>query len=399
VPFTYATDNATLTTGGVRINGTGGVGAVLLSAHLTAYDVSKVGAIQGTMQLSNLTDASNIQVTAESLSTDGTRHIPVNSAPVKSDGTFTLYPLSSTSSSPTSYDLVIHGPNIASVIVKGVTVNVGDPSTTTPVSIGSVALRDAIASPFTLTLDTTTPLPAGAVVGFYQTLPGVNEVPYLIEQKTIDPFTRVFPTDQGGSVPPSTVSASTNLDFGTFSSSGATISLSTTNPQEGAGAYRLAASAPLFADGPLTDSTGSTTITGAITGAVTVPIVTAASTGTVVVPTLVSASGFAATGTTVNVSHTTSSFDRGDLIISHDGAIVATAVLDTALSRSGASLFAFPTLPAGGATTTTPSSALYYVSVRVWSSSDPANTLKREIYPAALDLRNTVNVTYSLNID
>src|SRR5262249_54732010 len=194
VPFTYATDNATLTANGVRVNGTGGVSAVLLSPHLTAYDASKVGAIQGTMNLDGLNDGSNIQVTAESLSTDGTRHMPVNSAPVKSDGTFTLYPLSSSSSSPTSYDLVIHGPNITSVIVKGVTVNVGDPSTTTPVSIGTIALREASAAPFTLTLDTTNPLPAGALVGFYQTLPGVNEVPYLIEQKTIDPFTRVFPT-------------------------------------------------------------------------------------------------------------------------------------------------------------------------------------------------------------
>ncbi len=117
VPFTYSTLNR-----------------VLLNPHIVAYDQAAVGAISGTLDVSGLTTGIsspstssylNIQVTAESLSADGTRHIAVNSAPVSSGGTFTLYPLSTSSSSPTSYDLVIHGPGITTIIVKGVTANVG----------------------------------------------------------------------------------------------------------------------------------------------------------------------------------------------------------------------------------------------------------------------------------
>ncbi len=118
VPFTYS-DTA----------------GMLLNPHIVAYDQSAVGAISGTLDVSSLTGLTspstssylNVQVTAESLSADGTRHIAVNSAPVNSSGSFTIYPLSTSSSSSTSYDLVVHGPGIATIIVKGVTVTAGDP--------------------------------------------------------------------------------------------------------------------------------------------------------------------------------------------------------------------------------------------------------------------------------
>lgn len=365
VPFTYSSVNA-----------------MLLNPHTTAYDASEVGAIQGTLNIADLTGISspsttsyvNIQVTAESLSSDSTRHVAVNSAPVRSDGTFTLYPLSTSSSSPTSYDLVIHGPGIATVIVKGVTVNVGDPSSTTPVSIGSITPR-ASGSSFTVNLTTTTPVQAGALVGFYQTVPGTTEVPYLIEQQAIDPFSRAFATDRAMSA--------ASLDYGTFTS-GSTVSLTTANPTEGAGTYRVAATAPLFADGVLT-----TTVTGN-SSAVT----------TVAVPTLSVASGAIANATTVNITPTTpNKYDRGDLIISHDGAIVATAALDSILTQSGTSTLALSGIPGGGSGFGIFNSALYYVSVRVWRSTDPSNTLVREVYPTALDLRSGNITSYSLNID
>ncbi len=41
-------------------------------------------------------------------------------APVQTDGTFTIYPLPSNSKTPTVYDVVIHGPNIATIIIKNV---------------------------------------------------------------------------------------------------------------------------------------------------------------------------------------------------------------------------------------------------------------------------------------
>ena len=379
VPFTYGPLVAGTATANPTVSNI--VNGMLLNPHMTAYDASAVGAIAGTLTLTGLTGITSpstnfdyIQVTAESLSTDGTRHIAVNSAPVHSDGTFTLYPLATSASSPTSYDLVIHGPSIATIIVKGVTVNVGTSSSTTtptPVNIGTLTPRQA--TPFPVNVATATPLPAGALVGFYQTLPSTNgttEVPYLIEQIPIDPFSRNFDVAQA-------ISGET-LDYGTFSGSAFSLTATNTTPVEGASTYRVAASAPLFTDG--------------------VPTATVSPAASLVtVPTLSPASGVTSTAT-ISISKaataTTVTYNQGDLIVSHDGAIVATAVLDSIMG-SAASTLTISGLPGG---TGTANSALYYVSVRVWNSTDPFRTLNRVTYPTALDLSSGSTPSYSIQI-
>jgi hypothetical protein len=238
------------------------------------------------------------------------------------------------------------------------------------------------------------------MVGFYQTLPpasfGATEIPYVIEQKAVDPFTRAFPTDWPLNV------SSGSIDYGTFASSGSSIPLSTSNPQEGAGTYLVAASAPMFSDGPLTSTTATTTI-----AATTVPVVNSSTTAAIVVPTLTSITGTTTTGLTLQIGHPTT-YDKGYVILSHNGAIVATAALDTLLAQTtNTGSLGLVGVPTGTSTTSTTAgttqpadnSALYYVSVRVWNSGSPSTTLKREIYPTALDLRNTSTATYSLNID
>jgi len=366
VPFTYS-----------NVNG------MLFNPHIVAYDQATSGAISGTLAVSNLTGVSgpgdssylNIQVTAESLSTDGTRHFAVNSAPVKSDGTFTLYPLSTSSSSPTSYDLVIHGPGIATIIVKGVTVNAGDPSSTTPVNIGTVTPRAATS--FKVNLNTSNPLPAGALVGFYQTLPGNGEVPYLIDAQPIDPFTRAFNADQAQSA--------ASIDYGTFAS-GSNVTLTTANPTEGAATYRVAGTAPLFADGALT-----TTVTGSTSGSST--------TLPVAVPTLAAVSGATLNATAVTISKSSSTkYNKGELIFTHDGAVVQTASIDSILTQTGNATLTISGLPGGGVSGQF-ADGLYYVSVRVWNSSNPAGTLSRVIYPQPLDLHTGILSSYQLNID
>ncbi len=377
VPFEYgstAPDGTSTTTN---------VNAMLLNPHIVAYGQSAVGAIAGTLDVSSLTGVAststssylNIQVTAESLSADGTRHVAVTSTPVTSGGTFTLYPLSTSSSSPTSYDLVIHGPGIATIIVKSVTVNVGDPSSTTPVNIGTITPRAATS--FLVNLNATTPLPAGALVGFYQTLPGSSEVPYLIDAEPIDPFSRTFDINQAESI--------ASIDYGTFAS-GSNVTLTETDPTEGASTYRIAGTAPLFTDGVLTTL-------------VTAPSASSTTVTTVAVPTLTAASGATLDSATVTISKTSSTkYNRGQLIFSHDGAIVATATLDTLITQSATSSLAIPGLPGGGPTGQF-ADGIYYVSVRAWNTSNPTTTLNREIYPTPLDLRTGTLTSYSLNID
>jgi hypothetical protein len=117
------------------------------------------------------------------------------------------------------------------------------------------------------------------------------------------------------------------------------------------------------------------------------------------VPTLTAASGAALGSATVTISKTSATkYNKGQLIISHDGAIVATATLDTLLTQSATSSLTISGLPSAGSAGQF-TDGLYYVSVRAWNTSDPTTTLNREIYPTPLDLRTVALTTYSLNID
>ena len=107
-----------------------GTTGILLSQHATASDLSRSGGISGTLTLTNITTATsglpNIQVSAQTLSADGTRHVVNATTTVQADGTFLLYPLAA-STEGVYYDVVIHGPGIATIILKSVIVQL--PST------------------------------------------------------------------------------------------------------------------------------------------------------------------------------------------------------------------------------------------------------------------------------
>ncbi len=354
---------------------------VLLSAHAAAHDLSQVGAIQGNVTTSGLTgitgapNRTNIQVTAESLSTDGTRHVIVNSAPVGTDGSFVLYPLATSSSTPATYDLVIHGPAIATIVIKSVQVSVG--AATSAVSIGTLTPRAASAFTANVAPAAAAPLPASALVGFYQTLAASGEVPYVIEARPVDPFNRTFVNAQSLS--------EATIDSGTYAASGQTITLTSATPAEGAGTYRVSASAPLFADGALT-----TTVSAPASSTTSAVLIT--------VPTLTVAPGVSLASLSAAVSQPTpGKYDRGELIVTHDGAVVGTVALDAALTQTSGGSVLINGLPA--ATGNATDSALYYLTVRAWNSSDPAGTSHRQWYSTPIDLRNGNAASIQLTID
>jgi hypothetical protein len=384
--FDGSRDLATFTYGGAQ----GGVGAkngVLLSAHPAAHDLASSGAISGTLTLTSLNTATitnasnrlNIVATAETLSADGTHHVVVASAPVTTSGTFTLYPLASNSSTPTTYDVVIHGPAIATMIIKSVPVTVTPPvitssnttgsstattTATTPVLLGTFIPRAAATSfSANVTPTASATLPAGATVSFYQTLPASGEVPYVIEEAALDPFNFTL-----GSAEP--LSGAATIDSGTYTTSGATITLTSSTPTEGAGTYGVAASAPLFTDGSI-----SSKVAPPAAGTTTAVRVT--------VPALTVASGASATSITASVAQATAGkYDQGQVIVTRDGAVIGTASLDSALTGRGT--VTINGLPGGNSF----SSALYDLSVRVWNSKDPAGTLRRQWYSSPVDLRS-----------
>jgi hypothetical protein len=402
VPFSYA-------------RGTPGI---LLSSHGTGYDLSQAGAISGQLTLTNITTAASglpaIGVTAQTLSTDGTRHVIVSATSVLADGSFLLYPLATNSSttSPLTYDVVIAGPGIATIIIKSVqvprpsnsststttssttlttpthSVTVPSTSTTTTsntnvssVSIGTLTPRAATASAPTsfdanIAAAPGVTLPAGAVVNFYQTLGRSGEVPYVIESSPIDPFNQVLSNSQALSLG--------TVDSGTWSTNG-TVTVVSAAPAEGAGTYKVAASAPGFSDGALSPTS---------------PTVTAKS-STAVLQALALAPGAAAGSLIARVVPAVANkYDQGELLLSHNGTLVSATSIDTVISQGTGGTVTVQNVPGG-----TPD-AVYYATVRAWCSgttgcSNPAtpSAVQRQWYPQVIDLRTGTTASIDLTVN
>jgi hypothetical protein len=358
---------------------------VLLNPHTAAYDVSNSGTIKGQVDTSNISvDSStgqiNVQVTAETVSADGSRHTGVKTVNVASDGSFVLYPLpagsttdstgvATSTTTTTHYDLVIHGPAISTIIVKSVPVSAGDPTSTTLTSIGTVTPRSANTYTYNLASGTQT-VPSGALVSLYQTIPVSGEVPYLIYQTPMDPFSRTLYEDQS-------LSEGT-IDYGTYSSG--TVTLQSVTPVEGAGVYLVAATATLFADG--------------VFGATVAP--PQSGTVLVTVPALLPGGGGASGTIPVTISPATNGkYDKGELIVSHDGAVVQTVAIDSLLTQNSGTTLQVAGLPAGGGSF---DNSVYYLSVRAWRSTDPAGTLSRQSYSTPVDLSTGSAVAQTLTV-
>ena len=354
---------------------TGTTTGVLLSTNPVATDLSTTGGISGTLTLTSLTNSATtnltstnltaisgrvaIQASAELLSADGSHHVIIASAPLQTDGTFTIYPLQSNSKTPTVYDVVIHGPNIATIIIKNVSVTTTTPSltdaasttgavaTTTAtgaVSLGTFIPRAANAFSAQIIPSTTSPLPGGAAVTFYQTLPASGEVPYAIDEVGIDPIAGNLQTPE--------VLSQGSIYSGTYASSGSTITVTSSTPADGASTYHVSATAPLYTDGAISSAPA---LNGSTAQSLTTPL-------TVTVSGLTPADG--AAPATLSASITESSpgtYTGGELLVSHNGAVIGSAPIASSILMSGSGTVTVPGLPSA--------SGSYYLSAILWSGS------------------------------
>ena len=85
-------------------------------------------------------------------------------------------------------------------------------------------------------------------------------------------------------------------------------------------------------------------------------------------------------------------YDQGELLLSHDGTLIAAAPLDAVLSQGSGGVVTVANLPSG-----TPD-ALYYATVRAWKSTDPG-TVQRQWYPQAIDLRTSTGSSITLPVN
>ncbi len=366
-----------------------GQSGFVLIPHLIGYNLAQVGTIEGQVDISGLpSTAGGVEVSAEAPSSDGTRQVIVESTPLQSNGDFVLYPLpcsttttsstsSSSSSSSTSascgtstqyYDLVIHGPGIATVIVQQVPVTAGPPASATALSL-DVTLTAATS--YTADLSSAVS-PPGAWIGFYQTLPSSSTVtvPYLIEARPIDPFTGTFDTAQSLS--------QGSPQYEVYSSGGAT--LTSFVPEEGAMTYSVGATAPLYGNGPLSTTVAPPSGSGPATFTVApIPLPSGTTAETVSGTVAVSSPG---------------KYDKGELLLTQDGALIAVSPLDAYLGESSSgNVTLFTSVPGGTAT------SVYYAEAWVWSSSDPASSLAREPQSAPIDLTSGSASGVAITID
>ena len=218
--------------------------------------------------------------------------------------------------------------------------------------------------------------PTGALLHFYQTLPGTAEVPYEIVTAGLNPLTGRF-TDN---LP----LAGADLYFGTYTA-GQAVALTATAPQEGDATYRVFADASQFVRGAatadITANDGSTVVGLRISG--------------------LSITG-SATATSISgaVTQTAGHFDNGYLVATHNGGVVTSLALNSALAANGRTggAFTLDKLP-GGTSARSFTPGLYTIFVLVWNSTDPTGTVRRLDFISPVDLSqgSATNVAVTLN--
>ncbi len=157
--------------------------------------------------------------------------------------------------------------------------------------------------------------PRGSRVGFYQTLPD-DSAPYLIDQHPVDPLSGELATN-------ATLSSATTIAFGTF---GTSFTLTAAAPQEGAGKYSVAALSPFYGNGSFSNTLLAAPAATTDVAGFTVPDVQIPST---------SASGTITAQ--VSAAHAAGKYNKGALLVTHNGAVVTTVPLDDALAGSATS--------------------------------------------------------------
>ncbi len=362
--------------------------------NLQYYDMTQVGAITGTISTAELCQsvtaavsqatacAYNLIVKAELLAPDGQRHFVARQTTVDpATGAFTLYPLATKDANGntiSSYDVLIRGREMETMLVTGVPVKAGTNPTGTdataptplPATVTPVLNSDEYFGQFASALS---PLSGGYAI-FQQTLSG--GVPYEVRWRNTDPFTGEFrnPIALQGASSQLQVASYTNFTF------------SPQSPVEGNGGFSVADNEVAYytlasAGVMLPAATGATKYFS--------PAAPALDNGV--------QSG------TINVTLDFSNIsieNNCELVLARFASIIDTYNCSSFLSTNGGSNsgnFTLTGVPAGDSTTPVPG-AFYYAYVRLWETGHGKAT--RLIVPldGFIDLRSTTSATLNGSI-
>lgn len=346
---------------------------------LKYFDLAASGAIIGKVDTSACASlatnpCANVVAKAETTSSDGTVHAVKRWTTVESDGTFVLYPVPL---SDQAYDVVVHGDNAQTIVVRSVPITAGSTpdSGATTVSANPLAIASAVSYPVNWA---SSPQPTGVTGRFYQTLGAA--LPYEVSTKRLDPFSGKFMVDQ--------MLTAGDTMVGDYVAGGDP-SLSAMTPAEGSGAYTAMLDGPALAR----TSAGTVAATGdGSTAMITTPTMTVSK----------NVAGFGSIGGMI-AQTTAGKYDSGYVVVTRGGMIVNTMDISAILQANGGmgGSYAIDHLPAGS--TTVPlgkdgnGKGIYYAYLRVWNSADTAHVTLVPVDGSA-DLDTTNNATLNVTI-
>ena len=350
-----------------------GFDAFTLKPNLRYFDLAQSGAIVGKVDPTRLAvnggTAYNLIIKAEQVSANGTHHQVTRATTVRSDGTFTLFPVTVASGMSQNYDVLVRGRQMQTLIVRGVPVTAGTTPTNGATQVSSTALPITIGSEYTVNLANAM-APTGSWVDFFQTLPSTLDpagVPYEVRFRHVNPFTGLieipFPLSSG------------SIQVGDYVASGSP-TFTTATPVQGAGGFSAFGGAIQFATSAAVS---------------TMPPLSGTNTS-ILVPQLAVASPYVPGQLTVNIATATlGRYTRGELVVSRFGMIVDSLPIDADLANGGQ--ITMPNLPSG--TTSSPDGgAFYYAWLRVWN----ATSVRPHIVPVLGFADMTTSNSATLNV-
>lgn len=331
----------------------------ILSPTASVVDATAAGEIRGQVDLSGLASGHPaVTASAQVLDDTGTHRQIVQRRLVAADGTFSLYPLPS-GEDGTTYDVVIAGAGNRTVVIRDVPVEAG----AAPVSLQAAAIALTPASTAYADVDgVASGLPAGTRVEFFQTLPGREERPFLIDGTALDPVTLGLPGE-------AFALASGPLTVGTYAG-GEAIAFDTVTPSERDGGYLVGSGGPYRSD---TLAAAAVLVTGSSSRPtlLDVPVPEFAPGGR---------AGRLAIGLTAPVGR----YDRGFVAVMAGHRLVETVRIDELLARGGGTVLV-EGLPSGSALA--PEAGVSYrAALRAWNSRNAAGTIRRVAAPGSASL-------------
>ncbi len=314
----------------------------------------------------------DVVVSATSLSADTRFHQEVRSVNVGASGSFVLYPLPT----QTLYDVVIHGGNMQTLVVRGVFVDPTGLLKPFPTALSNTA------TPLVPVLDASEQVvtvsnalvPHAGRVFFGQTIAGsggsIADLPYVIAYDAADPATGALlhtVTLPGGPLHDAVFDPKTQ-------GLGTPPAFTTVTQKEGLGAWSV------WTQGTLADATSPVTTLGAAAGSV-------------VAPAPVRLAGLADGTLTLTLSGTPSNdADQAEAVVTNGGGTVAVVDVSGLVAHGGAT----PITLAAGSASSAPGATVYNVALHTWKTGSEIASSRWARVGAPVDLSAATTASAAL---